>query len=194
MSSGGQKRSEHRGRSERGAALVETAIILPLILVITFGMIEFSMAYRDASSVADAARAGARTGSAQARDSNFAKNSANAVASVLAGDVPADAPIEVWIYKANTNGYPGTGTNFSSCATNCISYQWNAATKSFNTLSPGGSGWASTTQNVCTEPFDQIGIFVRVDHKYLTTYFGKNVVLTDHSVFRFEPVPGAVCS
>lgn len=72
------------------------------------------MAYRDASSVADAARAGARTGAAQARDPNFAINSANAVASVLKGDVSADAPIEVWIYKANTNGYPGSGTNFSS--------------------------------------------------------------------------------
>ncbi len=149
MSNGGQKRSEHRGRSERGAALVETAIILPLIILITFGMIEFSMAYRDASSVADAARAGARTGSAQARNANFAINAANAVGSVLQGDVPSDSPIEVWIYKANTNGYPGGGTDFSSCTTNCISYQWDAATKTFKTSTPGGSGWVAATHNVC---------------------------------------------
>ncbi len=194
MSNGGQKRSEHRGRSERGAALVETAIILPLIILITFGMIEFSMAYRDASTVADSARAGARTGSAQARNANFAINAANAVGSVLQGDVPSDSPIEVWIYKANTNGYPGGGTDFSSCTTNCISYQWDASTKAFRTSSPGGSGWSAATQNVCSEPFDQIGVFVRINHQYMTTFFGSNVVLTDHSVFRFEPVPSATCS
>ncbi len=194
MSTGGEKRSKHSGRSERGAALVETAIILPLIILITFGMIEFSMAYRDASTVADAARAGARTGSAQARNANFAVNAANAVASVLKGDVPADSPIEVWIYKANVNGYPGAGTDFSSCGISCISYQWDVATQTFKTSTPGGGGWLASTHNVCSEPFDQIGVFVRINHKYMTTFFGSSVVLTDHSVFRFEPVPSATCS
>ena len=33
-----------RASGERGAALVETAILIPVVLMITFGLIEFSSA------------------------------------------------------------------------------------------------------------------------------------------------------
>ena len=34
---------------ERGAALVETAILIPVVIMITFGLIEFSSAYQSSS-------------------------------------------------------------------------------------------------------------------------------------------------
>lgn len=47
-------------RSERGAALVELAVALPLLLVIMVGTIDFGRAFRTAMIVTNAARAGAQ--------------------------------------------------------------------------------------------------------------------------------------
>jgi len=48
---------------ERGAALVELAIALPLLMVVLFGAIDFGRAFRTAMIVTNAARAGAQFGS-----------------------------------------------------------------------------------------------------------------------------------
>ena len=47
-------------RSEGGAAIVEFAIILPLLLVLVFGIIEFGRAFNANISLTHAAREGAR--------------------------------------------------------------------------------------------------------------------------------------
>lgn len=47
-------------RRERGAAAVEFALILPVFLLLVFGMIEFSRAYNAQISLSGAAREGAR--------------------------------------------------------------------------------------------------------------------------------------
>jgi Flp pilus assembly protein TadG len=177
----------------RGAALVETVILLPLILLIVFGIVEFSSAYHDASVTSDAARAGGRIASAQARNTSYATNAAAAVAAALK-TLPSDEPQELWIYRANSEGYPGTDHDFVTCTTKCIKYTWNSGTKDWNYGSPGGSGWDAATHQVCSEPFDQLGIYVRIRHDFVTRLFGATIDLADHSVFRFEPTPSAVCA
>jgi TadE-like protein len=186
----GRVRRERGG--ERGAALVETVIIMPLVLLIVFGIIEFSSAYHDASVTADASRAGGRIASAQARNPDYATNAAAAVAAALR-TLPKDSPQELWIYKANTKGYPGSGTDFSSCGASCIRFTWNKDTSDWNTTTVGG-GWVASTHQVCAEPFDQIGVYVKIRHDFVTKLFGATLDLDDHSVFRFEPTPSAVCS
>lgn len=177
-------------RSERGAAAVEFAIIVPVLVLLTFGIIEFSSAYHDESLTSDAARAGARIGSSMATDSGMPAAVVSAVNSALS-TMPSDEPEELWIYKANNAGYPGNGTSFSSCSTNCIKYTWSQGSKSFT----GGSGsWSMSTNQVCTMPYDQIGVYLKVKHPYVTKMFGSTITLTDHAVFRFEPVAAASCS
>jgi Flp pilus assembly protein TadG len=46
--------------SERGAALVEFAIVLPLLLMLVFGIIEFGRAYNNQVTLTHAAREGVR--------------------------------------------------------------------------------------------------------------------------------------
>jgi len=48
------------GRKERGAVAVEMAIVLPLLLLILLGIIEFGRAYNVQVSLTQAAREGAR--------------------------------------------------------------------------------------------------------------------------------------
>ena len=49
-----------RVRSQRGVALVETALTLPLVLLITIGAVEFGRAYQTWQVLTNAAREGAR--------------------------------------------------------------------------------------------------------------------------------------
>jgi len=181
-----------RGTAERGAALVESVILLPLILLIVFGIVEFSSAYHDASVASDASRAGGRIASAQARNPAYALNAAASVAAALL-TLPDDAPQELWIYRANEDGYPGTGDDFTTCTEKCLKYTWDPTARDWDYSAVAGS-WDASTHQVCAEPFDQIGIYVRIAHEFVTPLFGTSIELDDHSVFRFEPTPSAVCS
>ena len=49
-----------RMRSERGAALVEAAMIMPMIMLISVGIFEFGRAYQTSQVLTNAAREGAR--------------------------------------------------------------------------------------------------------------------------------------
>ena len=177
---------------ERGAALVEMAILFPVVILVTFGMIEFSSAYQSSSAVTAAARSAARTASAEAMLSTYSTDAATAAATALQG-VGRSEPQVMWVYKANAQGYPLSG-GFSSCTTSCISYAWVPATKSFDTAHPGGSGWSYTTQNACNQGnWDSVGVYVQLRHPFLTRMFGSGITLQDHAVFRLEPAPTQLC-
>ncbi len=49
-------------RNERGAAMVEFAIVLPLLLLLVMGIIEFSLLFFDKAVITNASREGAREG------------------------------------------------------------------------------------------------------------------------------------
>ena len=151
--------------------LIEFAIILPLLLTITFGITEFADAYHDSAISADATRAGGRVGSALGTNPAYATNITDAVNAAFS-TLPAAEPQELWIYKANTRGYPGTGTDFSSCAANCIKYLWNQGTHAFDTSNPQGGGWPASSQqtrDVLGWQPKQPGLIADLDHP---RYFG----------------------
>jgi Flp pilus assembly protein TadG len=50
----------HQARQEKGAALVETAFVLPIMLLVCVGILEFGRAYQTWQVVTNAAREGAR--------------------------------------------------------------------------------------------------------------------------------------
>jgi Flp pilus assembly protein TadG len=52
-----------RGSHEDGQALVEFALVLPLLAVVLFGVIQFGIAFNNYVTLTDAVRAGARTAS-----------------------------------------------------------------------------------------------------------------------------------
>jgi Flp pilus assembly protein TadG len=49
-------------KQRRGIALIELAVVLPLLLTITFGVMEYGWMFLKANQVANAARQGARVG------------------------------------------------------------------------------------------------------------------------------------
>ena len=56
-------RDQERRDQERGAAAVEFAIVLPLLIVLVFGIVQFAIAYNRVQGLHAAAREGARLAS-----------------------------------------------------------------------------------------------------------------------------------
>jgi TadE-like protein len=57
------RRRSSRSTRERGAALIELAIALPILVILVFGIVEFGVAYNDYISIRDGVRQAAREGS-----------------------------------------------------------------------------------------------------------------------------------
>ena len=57
-----------RGRSQRGSAAVEFALVMPLVFVVTLGLVQVGLLARDRALVDAAARAGARAAALQPED------------------------------------------------------------------------------------------------------------------------------
>jgi Flp pilus assembly protein TadG len=170
--------------------LVEAAIVIPLLMLITLGIVEYGSAYQQDAAVAAASRAGARTASALPKtdfgitstDSGFTVS--QAVSSALQS-VGSATPTFMYIYEY-------TGAAFSSCSTHCASYQWDKVNKKFIPL--GGSGWQDTGQDACAgDPPDQIAVRVVMTHTAVTHLFGGNKTLTGTTIMRFEPNVTSSC-
>ena len=57
-----------RRKTERGATLLEGAIVLPIVIALLFGVIEFSLFFKDSLTVSQVTREGARAGSIDGND------------------------------------------------------------------------------------------------------------------------------
>jgi hypothetical protein len=177
---------------ERGAALVEAAILMPVVLLIVFGAIEFSSLFKDAATLSSAARSGGRTASAEPRNGNMPIDTAAAVSTALSS-LPSGSPQQLFIYDAT-----GSSSAPSSCSANCVSFTWNAGSKSFvadgyDASSP--PSWVKD-QNVCggSGPWSRVGIWVKASHPFVTNLFGAGKTLTSNAIFRAEPLPVSQCS
>lgn len=84
-----------RSPRERGAALVELAISLPILAVILVGTIDFGRAFRTAMVITDAVRAGAQYGSYSLANSADAAGTTAAAAAVLAANGLSSGPAPV---------------------------------------------------------------------------------------------------
>jgi Flp pilus assembly protein TadG len=58
-------RRRHRSSRQRGAELVEFALVLPLVLVLVMGIFDFGLAFQRYEVITNAAREGARLGTLQ---------------------------------------------------------------------------------------------------------------------------------
>jgi Flp pilus assembly protein TadG len=98
---------------KRGTAVLEFAVMLPLILMLLAGALDYSLLMRTAISVADAARAGAQYGSLSAANASNVAGMQSAALNA-APDVPGLAAAAVKVCKCSN----GTVVNCSggSCS------------------------------------------------------------------------------
>jgi hypothetical protein len=182
----------HQGRSwfrhradQRGAALVEAAIILPLLMVLTFGALELGIGFSQKGALESAARGGARKASTATSDPEpmFAQEVANAVNSALdSSAVPKLDELDV--YK---DGVPGfTPSMCGSPGALCLKFAPDATGKHFLTTYSGQ--WPDTQRMGCGSNPDQVTVRVVGEFQFLSGLIGKgSVKLTATTTLAFEP-------
>jgi len=199
-------------RSERGAVVVEAALVTPLLMALLLGIIEMALLMKDDVALTSAVRNGGRTASANAgagpggvneggdcfapcspaNAPMFAQMAANAIQNAGSA-LPKDSIQELWIYKANDKGFPGAnGSTVMACGTNCVRYKWVPSKDQFRYYS---GTWTSSTINACANNSpDAVGIYMLAKHDFVSGFFGRTVNIEDHAVFAFEPLPTLTCA
>lgn len=187
-----RKRSQQgrQCRGERGAALVEAVLIIPVVLFLTFGAIEFGFAFNEQGNIRAATRTAARAASTQPKATTTAFEAAavdtlNASAANLTNGEPEYA----LIYDARSGTF--APSNPGACSLDCKVYDWDGT----QFVMAGGNGWPPESRAACPGASDRVGVFLKVRHDYLTGLWGSTgLSLTSRTVMALEPYPGNDCA
>lgn len=206
-----------RRHGSRGAILVETALVMPLVLLLVFGVIEFGFMFQSRAVLSDAVRASGRVGSELPGQDDYDE----AIVQVAEQELQKAAnlnPKQLWIYSANRNGYPGipgnenggwgvpgqTNKSFGDGSalrnalmcnvhTKCIRYVWTGTEFERDTAPLIIDGWPAEGiggHDACGATVDRLAVYISVEYKFITGLFWSKQAMADHGVFRFEPEPG----
>ena len=98
----------HNNRPRRrGAAMVEMALVLPIFVMVTLGIIEFGRAMMVAQLITNAAREGARLAIIDGNSNTIVRTSIQDFLKEAVGVSAADVGITITIVPANGNPDPG---------------------------------------------------------------------------------------
>lgn len=193
----GRSRPAAAAHDERGATLVEFAVVAPLFFALIFAVIEFGLAFNSYLGVANTSRTSARVASAMANEpeADYAvlRSVVKSSSSMVRGEIQ-----RIVVFRAATPDSPvpadcrtATVGVFGSCN---VYLPPNFA----DPESAYGCGgirldrfWCPTARKVAITgaqgPPDYIGVWVQAEHGMLTGFFGSNRTITDQTVMRIEP-------
>ncbi len=180
--------------------MVEMAIVLPVLVLIALGIVEFGSAWSNKLKVETAARGGARVGSGLGASRMADYSLLQSVKSVLT-DLGLSNVDYVVVYKATAvNGTIPTGCSGATPASQtgkCNVYtgaQLSTLTQSSftGTTSCGVSApdrfWCPTgRQSVQHIGNDYLGVWIKANSETLTNFFGSPLGLQSAAVMRLEP-------
>ncbi len=187
-------RRNRRG-SERGAALVELALIVPILVMLVVGIAEFGFGYKDRMTVQTATRTGARVGSTLGNRSTIDYDILQGVKSAL-GSVPTANIDKIIIYKSTTadGAVPATCLSSGSQAGSCNVYLPSALTAPSTSFGCGSgaldTAWCPTSRVVSQSVGpDYLGVYIQIRHDFFSGFLGtRQITLKDKAVLRLEPV------
>ena len=102
----------------------------------------------------------------------------------------------MWIYQANDKGYPGrTVDRLQHVHDELHQVQRGSRRPGRSTprTPPAAAGRTPRRTRATRQSWDSVGVYVKLNHKFLTKLFGATITLTDHAVFRLEPAPTQLC-
>lgn len=186
--------TNQRMNGDRGATLVEAALVTPVLLLFIFGIFEFGLAFRDYLTVANSARDGVRTASVAGADldADYRTLAAIAEASTV---LPDDAIEEIVIFKATgPDDSPAANCESAGTCNRYVASDLERPPDEFgchtSTIAPNAPDrhWCPNTREVSVGTgLDFIGVEVLVRHEYVTGLFGAAVDLDDRMILKVEP-------
>jgi hypothetical protein len=178
-----------RRRREKGATLLETALVLPLLLMLGLGAAEIGFLVVDYLTVSNAAREGARTGSA-------AGDYEDSVTGIDADDLIVEAVeqvacnleystlLSVTVYEADADGDPIDPSNLLNRYSGSI----NCTSGVVGLTCANGCPWAPGERDRKLPDLDYLGVEVEFEHVGVTGIIPlPTVTFTDRAVMRLEP-------
>jgi Flp pilus assembly protein TadG len=204
-----------RCTGDRGTILVESALIFPIMVYLFFAILEYSLVFRSYLTLGNGLRAAGRTAAIagddadadwkilQATKNEMAAVQRSTVARVVIYDAtpvsPSTTPVAV---PAICKTGPRGGNTTAKCnvyvptsdwATSALvtDYGCNLVLPNTDDLAagfcPGPSG-AWTGRNVKTSgPPSVVGIYIEIQHPFLTRIFGTTKTLSDTQFAAIEP-------
>lgn len=172
---------------ERGAAMVEFAIIATVILMLAFGTFEMGMAWSDSQLVTQAARTGARSAAQLGVNTAADSFSVESIEAAL-GDLENDVTRIVIFDAAATDGAMPVACETASppgIAGTCSVYDQTY----FGTYATWVDGaWLPSSRDDTFNNADYVGVSIDVARPYITGFFaGSTFTITDTTVMRIEP-------
>ena len=187
-------------RGERGAVMVEFAVVALLLLTMLAGTFDFGMSWRSGLTVNESARSGARVGSSLGSDVNADFSLMSSLRATLdsGGDL-ADLQ-RVVIYRADTAG----GNVPTACTTGNGSGKCNVftgdqvralpatASGAINTstgciLNSTRCGWSPTSRIDVQIDAEYLGVWIKVQHAMTFRLLGTTQTIQRDAVMRLEP-------
>jgi Flp pilus assembly protein TadG len=96
------------GRRDRGAVIVEFALVLPLLLILLIGIVEFGRAYNTQIALQGAAREGARALALGESASTAVANASGGISMTVSATTPCPAGNPASSYASVTTSTPFT--------------------------------------------------------------------------------------
>ncbi len=175
-----------RLRSERGIALVESAFVIPIILMIAIGAAEMGFAMVSQLTASNAVREGARVGAA-GRDAASAelailRSVEQAMCSLQNGDLLA-----VEVFKADADGEPfNSSTHLNRYEPSGPLVCDSSTTTALSCVN--GCPWPPSLRSDSVVALDDLGVRVTYTHNWVSSFvFRSPVTWTDSTVMRLEP-------
>jgi hypothetical protein len=186
-----------RARDERGNALVEAVIIIPLLMLLTFGCIEYGIGFSQKGGLESVARSGARVGATLTDEDNLVAggiyprpNTRIGIDTMVAvndalGETSLPELNHLFVYKidgaSGASSYSGGAcTNVSSC----LQFDYDGTQFKY-----ASGRWPKTDRDACTSgKQDRIGVTIQGTFHFLTGLVGSGTIaLNESSILQLEP-------
>lgn len=188
-----------RRRGERGATLVEGALVAPLFFLLIFSILEFGLVFRQYLTMSTADRNGTRAASAAGNAAQADYVTLQAIKKSSVAIKPSEIKTIV-IFKAS--GPKASITDdllLQPCLTTSVAGLCNRYTVSdlsrpigdFGNCAIGSTSpdrfWCPTSRVVAASgPPDYIGVYIATKYQAVTKIFGKSYDLSEQTVYRME--------
>lgn len=180
--------SQNEKMNERGAAMLEFALVASVLFLLIFGVIEGGLLVRASSSVSGAADEAARRGAVAANNSSADLQILQQIA-VRGTHKTADIE-QIIVYRATSaiEGPPQTCIDNGSTAGLCNVYDVTHVLATDVSELPG-CAWCPTDRRSTIDTFDYLGVYINGDYNGVLGLF-EGVNVDAYSVLPLEVIGG----
>ncbi len=187
---------ELKKRGERGATIVEAAIVYGLLFLALFAVLELGLGFKNWLSVSHAAREGARAGATYGDNPRADMQILRQIEATLAPASLAEG-IEVKIFEAGTPPpvTPYTYDPGNDCSDNSpdnslggTCCDWTPCPDPWRvSYSDSPPFWLPASRDVSAPTTDRIAVQVQFTHQWVTGFFAPDADFTTTTDFQIEP-------